>query len=413
MTLEPLSPGQRKTVLAAAFLGWMFAGMEMSLLPMAARAAIIDFLGRPAVVPEGVVGRWFSWYIAAFLLGAAAGGLLFGWIADRYGRVRSMGWSILCYSLLTALSYFVSSAEQLLVLRFAACLGIGGMWPAGVSLTSEAWPEASKPTVSGALGASANLGIFLMGLAGQAFKVHPESWRWVLLAGGAPAILGIAVLARLPESPLWLAGRGTARSAPLGAVLRPPLLRNTLLGIALGTIPLFGAWGSSKWLLPWADQVRGESALTQTLWAGGATLGSLSGGWLSNALGPRRSYFLISLGSFLAAGGIYRLLVPGHPLFLPAVLILGVISTSFFGWLPHFLPQLFPVSSRATGMGISYNFGRIATAAGVLGAGVLMQHLGGSYARVGAIISLVYVAGMVVICLVPKDPAKALASDSR
>jgi MFS family permease len=244
-----------------------------------------------------------------------------------------------------------------------------------------------------------------MGLAGQAFKVHPESWRWVLLAGGAPALLGILVLGALPESPQWLARPGG--TAAIGPLFRPPLWQKTLLGIALGTIPLFGAWGSSKWLLPWADQIRGESALTQTLWAAGATVGSLSGGWLASCLGRRRSYCLISLGSLLCSGLIYRLLAPGDPWFLPAVLLLGVVSTSYFGWLPLFLPELFPVSSRATGMGVSYNFGRFATAAGVLGAGALMQHMGGSYGRVGSIISLVYGFGMVVIWLIPaQEPAR-------
>ncbi len=177
-----LSTRDRAVVLAAAFLGWLCAGVEMGLGPLAARPAVRDLLFRVGgvVAPElsraeeARVGTWFAWYLCAFLLGAAAGGLVFGRLGDRHGRVRAMGLSILCFSVFTGASWLVGTPEQLLVLRFLASLGIGGMWPSGVALVSEAWPEGSRPTVAGLIGTAANVGILLMALLGYWLKVTPD-----------------------------------------------------------------------------------------------------------------------------------------------------------------------------------------------------------------------------------------------
>src|SRR4029079_4363498 len=99
-----LSPGQRWTVLATAFLGWMFAGLEISSFVLLARPAMLDMLAVQSGSAEAVVGDWFAWFQCAFLLGAASGGWLFGWLGDRAGRTRAMALSILCYSLVTGVS---------------------------------------------------------------------------------------------------------------------------------------------------------------------------------------------------------------------------------------------------------------------------------------------------------------------
>src|SRR6185503_8453508 len=107
--------------------------------------------GLAGPVDESIVAQWFAWYQAAFLLGAAAGGWLFGWLGDRLGRTRALGAAVLCYSLFTLACYTADSAAVMLVLRFAACLGVGGVWPNAVALAAEAWPNASRPFVAGLL----------------------------------------------------------------------------------------------------------------------------------------------------------------------------------------------------------------------------------------------------------------------
>jgi MFS family permease len=411
----------RNSSLAAGFLGWLCAGIEMGLGPLIARPAFRDLLfhsrnqssGPLDAADEASVGVWFAWYLCAFLLGAAVGGPIFGFLGDRLGRVRAMAWSILTFSICTGVSWSAQTPSQMLIYRFLASLGIGGMWPAAVALVSECWPVASRPTVAGVLGTAANIGILVMALIGQWFVITTASWRWAMLVGAAPAILGVFVLCAVPESQLWLARRpsppGAKARGPLSEVFRPPLLRYTLIGILLGTIPLLGTWASGKWMIPWADANGVGGARTQAAWAVGAVLGSAAGGKLASLLGRRLTYFVISLGSLLINLAIYRILQPTNQLFLPAVFLLGLIATVFFGWLPLYLPELFPTRVRATGTGVTYNFGRIASAAGVLGAGSLMSLFQGDYARVGALTAWVYALGMLVILFAPdtsKRPAE-------
>src|SRR5205807_1843541 len=137
----------------------------------------------------------------------ASGGLLFGWLGDRIGRVRAMAASIFWYSIYSGLGYFAITPEQLLVLRFLSGMGVGGMWPTGVSLASEAWSDASRPLVSGVLGTAANVGLVIFNILGYIHPVVPDSWRWTLLVCSLPMVLAVFVWLGVPESRRWLAAR--------------------------------------------------------------------------------------------------------------------------------------------------------------------------------------------------------------
>ena len=402
-------------------MGWMFAGVEMSLMVPATRPAIQAFLGSAGptnpVRIEVVADQWLSWFVAAFLLGAAAGGALFGWMGDRAGRVKAVAASVVCYSLLTGLGYFATNPEQLLVLRFFACLGIGGMWPAGVALVAEALPGVSRPAAAGLIGAAANVGFLILGLVMLYHPITKDSWRWVLLLGAVPVVLGCAVWIWLPESPQWLAQRHqpvrASINAPLAQVFRPPFLRRTLIGVLLGTIPLLGGWASGQRLVPWAGQIAEQAglhdlkAVTQTVWACGAVLGSLAGGWVAASLGRRLSYFLMSVGSLALSLWIFLTLSPADREFPWAAFALGFVATMFFGWLPWFLPELFPTDVRATGIGVSYNFGRIFSAVALLSSTALSALFSGDIAKMGAATSLIYAAGLILAWFIPdgKQPS--------
>src|SRR5205823_8451205 len=124
--------------LAAALLGWLFDGAEMGIFSMIGRPAVKDLLN---TTDEAVVGLWISIITAGFLVGAATGGVLFGWLGDRIGRVRAMTLSVLTYALFTGLCGVVGEAWQVGVLRFIASLGMGGEWSLGVALVMEVWPN--------------------------------------------------------------------------------------------------------------------------------------------------------------------------------------------------------------------------------------------------------------------------------
>jgi len=443
-----LSAQSRYLILAAAFLGWMFSGVQMTITNLASGSATHDFLAHGRLDPENDFApgnllvlspapasasprsevwikeamqkqrpKWYARYNCAFLLGAAFGGLVFGWLGDWAGRVNSMGLSILCYSLFAGLAYFSITPEQLLLLRFISAMGVGGMWPTGVSLASEAWSDVSRPMLAGLLGTAANVGIVVLSVITYYIALTPDEWRWVLLVGASPAVLGVFVLAMVPESPAWLEAQGKpADSKPAGSMqtlFAPPLLWITLLGIAIGTIPLLGGWGVTNWFISWTEQVNGVAeykprALAAIMRAGGACIGSLFGGYLASLLGRRTTYFLIALSSFGLSEYVYLQMNPAMPSFFWGVFVVGLVSTIFFGWLPLCLPELFPTHARATGAGISFNFGRILTAVGVLATGALTAYFNENYQRAGAVMSFIYAAGMIVILFAPDTTGKKL-----
>jgi len=413
-------PGQSSTsgkwiVLGAGFLGWLFAGVQLGLMPFAALTISRALMGE--AFTSASAGAWFAAYSAVTMFGAALGGILFGHLGDRLGRSRGLAFSMLCFTVFGLTGSLAQTQEHLLLLRFLTGLGVGGTWPNGVSLMSEFWTDVSRPALAGLMGAAANLGILLLSFVGKWYEVTPESWRGLMLLTGSPIVLALAAFWLVPESPKWLASRTAVATAspgiPLLELFRPPLLRTTALGILIGAIPLLGAWASSKWMLPWADHVAGPGnpgykAIVLLCWSTGATIGGLTGGYVGQLLGRRLSYTLISLCACGMNLFIYELLEPLEAAFLPAVFVQGVISTMFFGWLPLYLPEIFPTRVRATGTGISYNFGRFLTAGGVMAAGLLIQFFNGEYARVGAVTGLVYALGAVVILWAPETKGKDL-----
>jgi MFS family permease len=409
-----MSQKARLIVLLAAFLGLLFDGIELGLMPIASMSVTKSLLG--AGFTDALAGDWFALFTASLMLGAAVGGITFGVLGDRIGRTRAMGMSILFYSVFSGTGLLVGSLEQMLVLRFLVGLGVGGIWPNGVALVSECWPNVSRPMVAGIMGAGLNTGILLLSQVARIWHITPDSWRWLFGWSAIPGLLGVVSLWFVPESPRWLSTRGglAARTdTPLRELFRPPLLRLTLLGIILGSIPMIGAWAASKWMIPWADKIGGAAqpgykAVTQGFWALGAVLGSFFGAQLASILGRRLSYFLISLGSTALTCSLFLFTAPLQSAFLPMAFAQGFIATLFFGWLPLYLPELFPTKVRATGSGIAYNVGRFATAGGVFVAGTLVTWFGGDFAKVGAVMGLIYSLGIVVIWWAPETSNRGL-----
>lgn len=413
MNVPVLSLRARIAVLVAAFLGLVFDGVELGLMPVASLSVSKSLLGTAFTPTLG--GDWFARFTAALMLGAAIGGIALGNLGDRIGRTRAMGWSILLYSTFAAIGSWAKTQEQMLLLRFVVGLGVGGLWPNGIALVSECWSGASRAVVSGMMMAGLNAGVLLLSQLARVWPITPDSWRWLFQLAGIPALLGIIVLMALPESPQWIASRtsGKKAAAPLRELFRPGLIRITLMSIVLSCIPMIGAWAASKWMIPWADTVAGATnagykAATQGWWALGAMLGSFFGAQLASRLGRRLSYFLMALGSTALTVAMFRLTAPLQPGFHAIVFAQGFVATLFFGWLALYLPEIFPVQVRATGSGLAYNSGRFATAAGVLVAGLLFSALGGDYQRVGTWCSMIYLLGVVAIWFAPSTTAQDL-----
>ncbi len=413
MSTAPLSPAARVAVLVAAFLALVFDGVELGLMPIASLSVSKSLLG--AAFTPTLGGDWFAYFTASLMLGAAVGGIALGSMGDRVGRTKAMGISILTYSVFATMGAYARTQEQMLVLRFLVGLGVGGLWPNGIALVAECWSGASRPLVSGTMMAGLNAGILLLSQLARQWSVTPDSWRWLFQFAGIPALLGLAVLIFLPESPQWQAAQGLEKrkATPLRDLFSPELRRFTLLGILLSAIPMVGAWAASKWMIPWADKAAGAGnpgykAATQGWWALGAVLGSLIGAQLASWLGRRLSYFLISIATLAATIAMFQFTAPLSPSFHAIVFVQGLVATLFFGWLALYLPELFPTRVRATGSGLAYNSGRFATAAGVLLAGMLFSGLGGDYPRVGTICACIYGLGIIAIWWAPQSSQPSL-----
>jgi MFS family permease len=400
-------------VLAAAFLGWMFDGVEMGIFPLIARPALQSMIPASALGQDQFVGLWMGRITALFLVGAAAGGLGFGWLGDRLGRVRAMTLSILTYSVFTGLCFFARNPWQLGTLRFIAAFGMGGEWSLGVALVMEAWPSRNRALLAGIIGTASNAGYLLIALVGLCFHVTRDSWRWIMIAGAAPALLALGIQVLVPESERWKAAVRQGAARPVREILSSGLLSKTLLGIALASVALIGTWGSVQWLPIWADQMTGgripsAKALTQILVSAGAIVGSLLGALAAGRMGRRPAYFVLCLLSLLFCGWLFRNVNEYGAAFLVFVTLVGATTAAFYGWLPLYLPELFPTRVRATGQGLCYNSGRVLAAIGALTQGQLVSAYAGSYARAGATVTLIYVVGLVVVWLGPETKDQPL-----
>ncbi len=227
-TSPTASRGSQYATLAAALLGWMFDGFEMGLFPLIGKSALKELLANdvsPAAA-ESMATQWFGVIMAVFLVGAASGGVLFGWLGDKIGRVRAMSLSIFTYAVLTGLCGFATEAWHIAVLRFIASMGMGGEWSLGVALVNEIWPGKSRAFIAGLIGAASNVGFLLVALLSMGLSqfigrvesallfigvsqeaatslIQNDAWRFLMIAGAFPALLIFFIRLFVPESAKW------------------------------------------------------------------------------------------------------------------------------------------------------------------------------------------------------------------
>ncbi|MBL9152959.1 MAG: MFS transporter [Verrucomicrobiales bacterium] len=332
----------RLLVLLAAFLGWLFDGFEMGLFPLVGPPALADLLGPDA--PAGDSAKWFGAIIAVFLVGAASGGVIFGWLGDKIGRVRAMALSILTYALFTGFCGFATEAWQLAALRFIASLGMGGEWSLGVALVNEVWPGKSRAIVAGLIGAAANFGYLLvavlsmsllsfidnveglilgLGLS-QATADHllqNSAWRFLMISGALPALLIFLIRAFVPESEKWEEEHAKGTTSHWA--------RADLVGVLGGSLAAL--------VIIWAWSPAGVAPLLAT----GITVVGLAAAGIG-FLHPVRQYLrrAVAAGSLSPekGGEVLRMMLLGAG--LGAVALLGTWGST--QWAPRWATELEP-----------------------------------------------------------------------
>jgi MFS family permease len=267
-----------------------------------------------------------------------------------------------------------------------------------------------------------------------AFPVTADGWRWVMIIGAVPALLTFFIRLFVPESERWKASveKSDQPQQPAREIFRGDLRRRTIVAVGLAAVALIGTWGSVQWIPLWVEKnvdfsaamareagaARGQpsekevraraKAQAQTLSSLGAILGCL-GGALLGGFGRRRAYLFLCTSSLVLCAVLFRMMDTYSGTFLFMVFLVGGVTASFYGWLPLYLPELFPTRVRATGQGLSFNFGRIFAAAGALISGQLVSGLyHGDYGQMCATVTLIYVAGMLLILFAPETKGKPL-----
>lgn len=328
------------------------------------------------------------------LVAAAVGGLVFGVIADRFGRTRALMASVLIYAVFTAACGLAQSFAELAVFRVLLGLGMGGEWASGASLVAESWPEEHRGKALGFVQSSWAVGYALAAVV--AAVVMPRfGWRAVFFVGLAPALLTLWIRRSVAEPKAWIESRVNtaatvaATTAPkslgngFAALFRPPLRRLTVALTLMNACCLFAWWGFNLWVPAYLSLPRalGGVGLSTRSMSGfvlamqvGMWFGYVTFGYVSDAVGRKRTY----VAYLLVAAALMLIYGRAHaPL---ALLLLGpcvaFFATGYYTGFAAVTAEVFETRLRSTGQGFTYNTGRIASAVAPFTVGTMAQRHG-------------------------------------
>lgn len=385
------APAEARRALVAASLGWMLDSFDVMLYALVLAALIAD-LGM-STTTAGLLG-------SLTLVASAVGGLLFGVLADRYGRTRALVWSVLIYSIFTALCGFAQSVAQLALFRVCLGIGMGGEWATGAALVSETWPAQHRGKALGLMQSSWAIGYGLAAIV-TALILPRWGWRAVFFVGILPALLTLWIRRRVPEPEMWRQTRTGASGSRMafGDIFRRPIGPLTLTVTLMNACTMFAWWGFNLWIPAYLSlpPEQGGIGLSTGAMAGlvvamqvGMWFGYVTFGFVSDVAGRKRTYvvYLACAAALIVAYSSTRdprlLLVLG-----PLVAFFG---TGYFSGFGAVTAEIYPTSIRASAQGFTYNIGRIASAIAPFGVGSLAATRGFGVAFLTAAVAFVLAA---------------------
>ena len=416
-------------VVVIASCGWLFDCMDQRLFVLARESAVQDLLGAGTAAAD--VKTYSGYATTAMILGWATGGILFGMMSDKWGRVKTMAATLLVYSGFTGLSGFAHSWIDFTVYRFLVGLGVGGMFGAATTLVAESVPGRIRSVALGALQALSAMGNILGSLI--SLQIQPgaddvlwgySGWRLLFFIGIVPSLLVIPVILVLREPESWTrtkaeAARGIARNvgSPVELFRSPRWRRNSIVGLLLGVSGMIGLWGIgffSPELISTAlagapqhtiDTVRGWGTALQDA---GAFLGMVTFTAIASLISRRLAFFFAFLAGMLATAFVFTSLKTATDAYwmLP---MMGFAQLALFAGYSIYFPELFPTRLRGTGVGFCYNTVRYLAAP----APILLGHLSAvlSFRTAAVVMSSVYVIGMIALIWAPETKDQPLPDD--
>lgn len=406
-------------ILIIASAGWVFDVYEGQIFNITRNQLLAEILnvgpGDPAIKKYGDI------FLGIFLLGGTAGGLLFGSLADRWGRKPTMAITILVYSIFAGLTYFAQTLWQVAVLRFLVAVGVGGEWAVAAALVAEVFPTKARAHASGIFHATSVLGTWLATLAGIAVA---SNWRQAYLVGVVPALLVAWVMASVKEPESWKAAKAAkADGAKLGSfkdlLLNPRWAKRAILGMLLAAIGLGTFWGVTVAGQDLAKEHFLRSGMSQKdaielaksaygiIQTAGGGIGLLAFGPICVRLGRKKAFTLFQIGALLIVP--ITCYAPKADWQLLALLpIFGFFTLGMHAGFAVYFPELFPTHLRGTGTGFCFNAGRT-LAASMLWFSAWLKSLPGMDLRLAiTLLGSLFALGLVVIYFLPETKDQPL-----
>lgn len=411
---SPRLTSNQKRSFWAAWAGWTLDGMDAFIYSLVLVPALQDLLPRSGIpATTGNVGYYGSLLFALFMIGWGMA-LVWGPVADRFGRVRTLMLTILWFSLFTFLGAFATGVWTLAIFRFLAGVGIGGEWSIGASLVSEAWPEERRTWGVSLMHTGFYFGFFLAAFANY-FIGSNFGWRWMFVVGGVPALLVAVIRGRVKEPDRWqarrqLLGERLTMRRSLQVLFTPEYRRRTTLNSIYMLTSIIGLWGGSiyvptavTYIATGAGRTAAEAArlasYASALLGIGTILGALIVPLVAERLGrkPTLGIFFATMGLFiwLAFGHVFYMTTGALGWFMVCAFCLGLGGAN---WIVYsfWLPEQYATECRVSAFAFTTNIGRFFGAGFtfLVGAGVRYFDTLGTPV---ALTALVFIIGIVLL----------------
>jgi MFS family permease len=398
----------------ASWGGWTLDGMDSVIYALVLVPSLRELLPRSGIAAtKGNIGYYGGLLFALFLIGW---GLAFLWgpVGDKFGRVRTLMLTVLCYSTFTLLSAFATNVGQLAILRLLAGIGIGGEWAMGGTFVAEEWPEDRRIAGAGFMHTGYYFGFLLAALANYSIGSH-LGWRAMFAFGGLPALLLAWIRYGVTEPSRWVQKEKVVHAwswwRPLATLFNPSLRRRTILNSIFMLVSICGLWAGTVYVpaaVTALAEARGpigppaaQMASYATMLVAVATiLGCLAMPTVAERFGRRGAlacYFALMM-VFIAItfGKVYYLGASGLPWFFVCLFFLGVGGANFAVYT-LWLPEQYPTECRASAFAFSTSFARFAGAGITFLVGTGVRHFG----SIGAPVALTSIAFAIGLLLTP------------
>lgn len=380
--------------LAGSAIGYAMDGFDLLILGF-----MLPAITAALHLTPGQGGALVTWT----LIGAVAGGIVFGALSDRYGRVRVLTWTILLFAIFTGLCAFARGFEDLLVYRTIASIGLGGEFGIGMALAAEAWPAAKRARVSCYVALGWQAGVLLAALLTPFLLLH-IGWRGMFVVGVLPALLAWVMRNKLHEPEAFVQRATQPTSNAFRMLVADGRTARTSLGIViLCSVQNFGYYGIMIWLPTFLSKQMGFSLTKSGLWTAATVVGMMIGVWvfgqLADRIGRKPTFLLYQLGSVVTVIAYARLSDPTTMLWAGA--LMGMFVNGMVGGYGTLMSEGYPTAARATAQNVLWNIGRAVGGFGPVAVGALAVHYG--FQTAIALLAGLYVLDMIAtLFLIPE-----------